>query len=91
MSTAEENISTEHQPKGAALNPSDTLDRENEDVAPGQRQWNADSRQDPDVARNASALPAGMADDGTTPQENSTRDEEPAEDGFADDGARSDG
>lgn len=37
------NISTEHQPKGSGRNPSDTLDREDEDVAPGQRALNDDA------------------------------------------------
>lgn len=44
-----ENKSTEHQPKGSVRNQSDTLDRQNEDVAPGQRDWNADSRKKPDA------------------------------------------
>ncbi len=102
MNTSEKTISTEHQPKGAARNPSDTLDRENEKVAPGQRQWNADSQQDPDTKRNASALPAGMADDGATSETDATaspaanaqateRGEEQADDGYADEGARSEG
>ena len=39
----EENISTEHQPKGAARNPSDTLDREGAEVENGRGQWNEDS------------------------------------------------
>jgi hypothetical protein len=43
-----ENISTENQPKGSARNQSDTLDRENEDMTPGQREWNDDSKRDPD-------------------------------------------
>ncbi len=43
-----ENISTENQPKGSARNQSDTLDRENMDVAPGQREWSADSKKKPD-------------------------------------------
>jgi hypothetical protein len=64
MDTRETNISTEHEPKAVALNPGDTLDRENDNVAPGQRQWNADSQQDPDTNRNDTALPAGLADDG---------------------------
>lgn len=37
------NISTEPQPKGSGRNPSDTLDREDEDVAPGQRALNDDA------------------------------------------------
>ncbi len=32
-----ETISTDNQPKGSARNVSDTLDREHEDVAPGER------------------------------------------------------
>jgi hypothetical protein len=102
MDTPETNISTEHQPKGAALNPSDTLDREKENVAPGQRQWNADSQQDPDTKPTDSARPAGMADEGATSEEMSSpspdantrtaeRGEDQAEDGYADDGARSEG
>lgn len=43
----EKNISTENQPKGAARNPSDTLNREGERVDPGQRQWNGDSDRKP--------------------------------------------
>jgi hypothetical protein len=43
-----ENISTEHQPKGSARNLSDSLDREDEDVAPGQREWSDDSKKKPD-------------------------------------------
>jgi hypothetical protein len=91
MDTPDQNISTEHQPKGAARNPSDTLNRENQEVSPGQRQWNADSQQDPDTNENLSALPAGMADDGSTSQASADRSDDQAEDGFADDGARSEG
>jgi hypothetical protein len=43
-----ENISTEIQPKGSARNQSDTLDRENEDIAPGQRELADDSKKAPD-------------------------------------------
>jgi hypothetical protein len=50
MTTDDENLSTEHQPKGSARNLSDTLDRNNQDVDPGQRQWNADSGEKPDAA-----------------------------------------
>jgi hypothetical protein len=46
----ETNISTEHQPKGGARNPSDTLDREGEAVAPGQRMGNDDSAVKPGSA-----------------------------------------
>lgn len=31
----DKNISTEHQPEGAARNPSDTLDRDKREPAPG--------------------------------------------------------
>lgn len=43
-----DNIHTENQPKDSARNPSDTLDRENEDVAPGQRQLSDDSDRKPE-------------------------------------------
>jgi len=46
---SEHNISTDHQPKGSALNPSDTLDREGEEVEPGQRRWDDDSASKPSV------------------------------------------
>jgi hypothetical protein len=54
-----ENISTENTPKGSARNQSDTLDRENEDVAPGQRQWSADSKKKPDGADRSPMEDAG--------------------------------
>jgi hypothetical protein len=44
-----ENIHTENQPKGSARNLSDTLDREGEDVAPGQRQLADDSDEKPET------------------------------------------
>ncbi len=47
MNTPDHNLSTDHQPKGAALNPSDTLDREGEQVPAGQRRWNDDSAEKP--------------------------------------------
>ena len=50
MPADDENLSTQNQPKGSARNLSDTLDRQNEDVNPGQRQWNADSATKPDGA-----------------------------------------
>ena len=50
MPADEENLSTQNQPKGSARNLSDTLDRRNENVDPGQRQWNADSATKPDGA-----------------------------------------
>ena len=50
MPAEDKNLSTENQPKGSARNLSDTLDRQNEDVDPGQRQWNADSATKPDGA-----------------------------------------
>jgi hypothetical protein len=45
-----ENLHTGNQPKGSARNLSDTLDRENEEVAPGQRQLAEDSDRDPGEA-----------------------------------------
>jgi hypothetical protein len=39
-----DNLHTRHQPKGSARNLSDTLDRQNEDVAPGQRSLADDSK-----------------------------------------------
>ena len=65
MPTDDENLSTQNQHKGSARNLSDTLDRQNEDVDPGQRQWNADSSTKPD----------GAPDDDTRPQPNSAEDE----------------
>lgn len=59
-----ENISTEHQPKGAARNPSDTLDREGETVESGQRALNDDAsaesreRSTDDAAEDAAGRPA---------------------------------
>jgi hypothetical protein len=44
-----ENFHTENQPKGSARNLSDTLDRECEDVAPGQRQLAGDSDEEPET------------------------------------------
>ena len=52
-------ISTEYQPKGSAGNPSDTLDRENENVAPGQRQWAADSKKKPNEEGKSAAEDPG--------------------------------
>jgi FtsZ-binding cell division protein ZapB len=51
MAISDKNLSTEHQPKGSAKNQSDTLDRENEAVAPGQRAWADDSAKKPDEAK----------------------------------------
>jgi FtsZ-binding cell division protein ZapB len=51
MAINDKNLSTEHQPKGSAKNQSDTLDRENEAVAPGQRAWADDSAKKPDEAK----------------------------------------
>lgn len=48
-----ENLSTKNQPKGSGRNPSDTLDREQETVASGQRALNADSNFHPDTASGA--------------------------------------
>ncbi len=44
-----ENIHTKNQPEGSARNLSDTLDREDEDVAPGQRQLADDSDEEPET------------------------------------------
>ncbi|WP_454884926.1 hypothetical protein [Sphingomonas oryzagri] len=44
-----ENIHTENQPKGSARDLSDTLGREGEDVAPGQRQLADDSGEEPET------------------------------------------
>jgi hypothetical protein len=76
MSAPDKNISTEHQPKGSARNLSDTLDRHNEQVPAGQRQWAADSATDPmeasdtpdDHLQNASARRGGEAAGGIEPQ-----------------------
>lgn len=57
------NISTDNQPKGSARNLSDTLDRKNEAVAPGQRQWADDSTQDPNAPDDAASSPAGAPAD----------------------------
>jgi hypothetical protein len=48
MAINDKNLSTERQPKGSAKNKSDTLDRENETDAPGQREWTDDSAKKPD-------------------------------------------
>ena len=68
MGASDRNISTENQPKGAARNPSDTLNRENEHVEPGQRQWNDDSAENPQTAQNAGARTGGEAVGGIQPQ-----------------------
>jgi hypothetical protein len=68
-----ENISTENQPKGSARNQSDILDRESEDVAPGQREWSADSKKKPeDRAKSAmedAGSPGGTGGTGGTNHE----------------------
>jgi hypothetical protein len=63
-----ENISTENQLKGSARNQSDTLDRQDEDVARGQREWADDSKKNPDPASKSPmedlarmAAPAALA------------------------------
>jgi hypothetical protein len=101
MGTPETNISTEHQPKGSALNPSDTLDRENEYVEPGQRQWNDDSAEKPETAQNAGARRGGETAGGIQPQPGdptdpgtanvraADRDKRRQAQGFGDDGPRS--
>jgi hypothetical protein len=58
MTASEKNISTEHQPKGSARNLSDTLDRQEERVAPGQRQWADDSAEQPEEAPPEPGNPA---------------------------------
>lgn len=68
MDTSDDNISTENQPKGSARNLSDTLNREHEDVAPGQRRWAGDSSEQPDEAQNASVRRGGEAAGGTEPE-----------------------
>lgn len=68
MGAPDTNLSTEHQPKGSTGNPSDTLDRTNEHVEPGQRQWNEDSSEKPDTIRNASARRGGEAAGGIAPR-----------------------
>jgi hypothetical protein len=78
MSDSDKNLSMEHQPKGSATNLSDTLDRQNEDVPVGQRQWAADSATKPtdaaapseeetDATQNASARRGGRAVGGIDP------------------------
>jgi hypothetical protein len=90
MSAPDTNISTEHQPKGAALNPSDTLDRRNEQVPPGQRQWADDSAEKPDATpgvrdttadelQNASVRRGGQAIGGIAPQPGDPTDPASAE------------
>jgi len=79
MSGSDKNLSTEHQPKGSAANLSDTLDRRDEQVPAGQRQWAADSATKPaptaepseeerDATQNASARRGGQAVGGLDPQ-----------------------
>ena len=65
MGASNRNISTENQPTGSAGNLSDTLDRENQHVEPGQRQWNDDSAEKPETAQNAGARTGGEAAGGT--------------------------
>jgi hypothetical protein len=101
MTMADENISAEHQPKGSARNLSDTLDRQNEQVAPGQRQWNDDSSEDPDAQQNASVRRGGEAAGGITPRSGdpstpaaaearaAARDGDQADNSFGDDAAES--
>jgi hypothetical protein len=73
MNASRRNVSTENQPKGSACNLSDTLDRQNEQVAGGQRQWADDSAAEPeametDVAQNASVRAGGEAAGGIAAQ-----------------------
>lgn len=90
MGAPDKNISTEHQPKGSGLNPSDTLDRRNEQVPPGQRQWADDSAEKPDGTpeakdatadelQNASARRGGEAIGGIAPQPGDPTDPASAE------------
>ncbi|WP_131819167.1 hypothetical protein [Sphingomonas jatrophae] len=46
------NPSTEHQPKGAAANPSDRLDRRDEDVTDRQRQRNKGGAEKPEHGKS---------------------------------------
>jgi hypothetical protein len=85
MSASEANISTKNQPKGSAQNMSDTLDRKNEQVPPGQRQWADDSEVNPEPLsdasadlQNASARPGGQAQGGITPHPGDPTDPEAA-------------
>jgi hypothetical protein len=68
-----ENLHTENQPKGSARNLSDTLDRENERVEPGQREWSDDSRKDPDESERSPlenpGAPGGTSGTGGTNHE----------------------
>jgi hypothetical protein len=48
MMTDPSNISTENQPKGAAKNPSDTLDKDTSDVSPALPPTNIDEGDDDD-------------------------------------------
>jgi hypothetical protein len=65
-----ENIHTENQPKGAARNLSDTLDREGEDVIPGQRQLADDGDEKPEADGKSpledAGSPGGTAGTGGT-------------------------
>jgi hypothetical protein len=99
MGAPDKNLSTEHQPKGSAGNPSDTLDRKNEHIDPGQRQWNEDSSDTPDTLQNASVRRGGEAAGGVAPHPGdptspaeadaraAARDRAQAQRGLGDDGA----
>ncbi|WP_420138854.1 hypothetical protein [Sphingomonas sp.] len=71
MTTDKDNLSTQNQPKGSARNLSDTLDRRDEDVAPGQRQWSEDSREPP--ARDEDAEAAFKAERDAEPTDEEMR------------------
>lgn len=101
MDTQDDNISTDNQPKGSARNLSDTLNREHEQVAPGQRQLSEDASDRPEAEQNASVRRGGEAAGGVDPQDDdptspaaadahaADRDAAQAERGLGDDGGRS--
>lgn len=64
-----ENIHTENQPKGSARNLSDTLDREGDDVAPGQRQLAGDSDEQPKTDSKSPLEVPGTSGSGGTSHE----------------------
>ena len=68
-----ENLHAMNQPKGSARNLSDTLDRQGETVAPGQRQWSDDSEKEPDEVERSPmedpGAPGGTSGTGGTSHE----------------------
>lgn len=68
-----ENIHTGNQPKGSARNLSDTLDREGEDVGPGQRELADDSDEEPETDSKSAledpGAPGGTSGTGGTSHE----------------------